>query len=307
MYNEEIKERFLAELSAGRNEKSCRAKFKAIGLYEKLIGKDLAEMTIADAMKAMQYVKVGSYGTAFSLISQVRSYVKWCNAHNVFSLVNTDLVSLVVDDVDISADMRKMLFRTEEEFIKELRLARPFDDGYFDVVVMVFSWLGISQDQVLDVKINDVDFDSMVIHLHGKDIEFSNNLGEILNLYSKTKKGTRLNKNGPRDVYRDDSYDIFVRKFSAPTQLGKKLTKPQLQNALHDLNEIYIDLGNEPRFTSGNVLTSGALCRIFELERSGVDVFLMRNKDAVVKTFVAKAKLHEILWLYKNYKRAFSL
>lgn len=307
MYNEEIKERFLADLSAGKNEKSYRAKFEAIGLYEDSVCKDLAELSVADTIKAMQNVRIGTYKSAFSLISQIRSYVDWCFNNHIFNDVNMDLLSLTVDDVDISESMKKMLFRTDDEFIRELRSARTFNDGYFDVIVMVFSWLGISQDQAMEVKINDVDFESMMVHLPDRDIHFSEKLGEILWIYSKTKHSTRLNGNGPRAVYRDDSYDLFVRKFSAPKQLGKKLTKSQLQAALHDLNEIYADLGNEPRFTSGNVLTSGALSRVFELEQSGVDVFLMKNKNAVLDAFVVKAKLYEVLWLYNNYKRAFNL
>ena len=307
MFNEEVKERFLIEFAAGKNEKSCRAKFEAIGEYEHSLGKDFAEMSTADAAKAMQFVRIGTYKSAFGLIAQIRSYVKWCFDNHVFSDVNTGLISLTVDDVDISENMKKMLFRTEDEFIKELRSARTFDDGYLDVIVMVFSWLGISQDQAMAIKIDDVDFKSMMVHLPDRDIQFSEKLGEVLWIYSKTKHSTRLNGNGPRDVYRDDSYDLFVRKFSAPKQLGKKLTKSQLQAALHDLNEVYVDLGNEPRFTSGNVLTSGALSRVFELEQSGVDVFLMKNKNTVLDAFVVKSKLYEVLWLYNNYKRAFSL
>lgn len=307
MFNEEIKERFLKEFTAGKNEKSFRAKFEALGEYEYSLGKDFAEMSTVDAVNAMRNVRIGTYKSAFALIYQIRGYVKWCVDNFVFSDVNTGLISLTVDDVDISENMKKMLFRTEDEFIKELRSARTFDDGYLDVIVMVFSWLGISQDQAMAIKIDDVDFESMTVHLPDRDIQFSEKLGEVLWIYSKTKHSTRLNGNGPRDVYRDDSYDLFVRKFSAPKQLGKKLTKSQLQAALHDLNEVYVNLGNEPRFTSGNVLTSGALRRVFELEQSGVDVFLMKNKNAVLDAFVEKSKLYEVLWLYNNYKRAFSL
>ena len=68
-----------------------------------------------------------------------------------------------------------------------------------------------------------------------------------------------------------------------------------------------MEAGNSPRFTAGNVLASGALKRLYDLEQGGVDIFSIKNKDIVSETYRAKAKLYEILWLYKNYKKAFNL
>lgn len=307
MYNQEIKERFLAEFTARKNEKSCRSKFEAMGQHETLLDKDFAEMSAEEAISAMKYVRTGTYGSAFALISQVRAYVKWCSENKVFQNVNAELGSLTVDDVDISDNLRKLLFKDEDELIKELRKVRPFDDGYYDVIVMIFAWLGISQDQGMSIKVDAVNLDNMTVRVDSKIVMFSDNLRDILRTYSRTKTGTRLNKNGPREVYRDDSFDLFIRKFAPPKQLGKKLTKSQVQDAVYSLNEAYEELGNEPRFTVGNVLASGALRRVYDLEKSGVNVFTPKSKTAVTDVFGTGAKLHEILWLYRNYKRAFNL
>lgn len=307
MYNQEIKERFLAENIGEKNEKSCRAKFDDIGVYELKINKDFSEMSTEEAKQAMQEAHVSTYGSAFALLSQLRNYVKWCKENDVFSYINDGLVSLEVGDISISEDMKQTVFKDEQDLIKELVSVRTLDEGYYDIIVMVFSWLGITQNKLLSVRVNDVDFENMTVFCDGQRILFSESIKDILLRYSKTKRSTRMYKNGLREVFRDDSYDCFIRKFSAPKQLGKILTKSQIQDSVYDLNAQYIDLGHKSRFTISNVYTSGALYRVAKLERSGIDVFLMKNKNAVSEAFGDGSALHEILWLYKNYKAAFNV
>lgn len=308
MYNPEVKERFMNEISGnGRNERSCYAIFDTLGVFENSIGRDIAVMNEGELREALRHTNAGTYGSAFAIISLIRRYVKWCYDNRVFHTSEQDLSFLTVDVVDISEDLKVQLFRSEDDLIKALRSARPFDDGYFDVVVMLFFWLGISQKQMLNIKREDVDFFNKSVFVDGNAIPIPESFCEILSLYSKTKTGTRSSKNGPRTVYRDDSYDTFIRKFSSQNQLGKRITASQIEDAIYNLNKAYIELGNISRLTGGNVISSGALCRVFELEQSGVDIFSPKNKLLVVGAFRTKAKLHEILWLYRNYKRAFSL
>ena len=107
MYNQEIKERFLAENIGEKNEKSCRAKFDDIGVYELKINKDFSEMSTEEAKQAMQEAHVSTYGSAFALLSQLRNYVKWCKENAVFSYINDGLVSLEVGDISISEYMKQ--------------------------------------------------------------------------------------------------------------------------------------------------------------------------------------------------------
>lgn len=306
MYNREIKEQFLAEYEGGRKV-SARINFESIGEYEELCGKDIAEMQISEAIEALKCVHIKTYGTAFGVLSFIRNYIKWCREKSVFNDINTDLAALTVDDIDISGELKAMLFASEDELIKAMRSVRPFDDGYYDVIVVLFVWLGIPQKQITSIKIDDVNLSDNVVVFDGVDIKFSDDIKDILSLYAKTKTGTRIKADGARIVYRDDSYDTFVRKFSAPKQLGKKITSSQIEDAVYLLNKAYVEQGNNPKFTSGSIMYSGGLRRVYELEQQGVDVFSIKNKNAVIQAYRAKAKLYEILWLYKNYKKAFSL
>ena len=308
MYNQEIKERFLIETSANHKFTSGReAIMEQLGVHEEFLKKDLSEMSVSEVVDAVKNTKIATYNTAASACTLIKNYVKWCEDASLFDNINTELLSIVVDDIDVSGYIGRLFFKNESDFIQALKSARPFDDGYYDVIVMIFAWLGIEQDLAMRIKITDVDFENKAVFLENKQVSFSDPLKEILELYSKTKIGTRLNKNGPREVYRDDSFDWFIRKFSPRSQLGKELTKSQVKSLIHDMNQIYVDLGNEPKFTVGNVLASGAMSRVLQLEQSGVDVFSPKNRAIVVSNHGLNAKPYEITWMYKNYKRAFSL
>ena len=310
MYNREIKEQFLEEFTAnGRRETSCKATIDDVGVFEEVVQKDYAQMTMEEAFCALSYVRMSRHGSVVTVLSLLKNYVIWCEKNRVFSEINSELVNIKANDVDISKTLRRLLFKSEDEFIRELRSTRSFDDGYFDVVVMVFAWLGIGLDEIHSIKISDVNFEERTISVDNghRVVSFSEKLGDILLQFSKTKSSTRMTRFGLRDVYRDDSYDMFVRKFCAKQQLGKGLTKSQIKSAIHDLNQVYIEQGNEPRFTTGNVIQSGALFRVFQLESSGVDVFSIKNKELVRSAYRVIDDLSEITWTYRNYKRAFNL
>ena len=307
MYNREIKEQFLTDFLKNKNEKSYLAKLEALSLHEEFLCKDLCQMSLDEVIEATKLVKIGTYKTAFALVSFIRSYTRWCLKDKVLPNINNKLLTISIDDIDISDSLKGIIFNDEDEFVKELRSVRTFDDGYYDVIALIFSWIGLSIDDMLSIKITSVNFENQTVSFGGKVCDIPEIFTEILGQYAKTKRAVRQNYNCLREVYRDDSFDTFIRKFCAPKQLGKRLTKSQLWDSIHALNETYMNNGNMSRFTLSNAAQSGLLNRLYKLESSGIDVFSAKNKEIVLDAFVVDIKLHEGLWLYKNYKRALNL
>ena len=310
MYNQEIKERFLAEYTAGgRNENTCRSILELIGIYEEAIQVDIAEMSHNDAVEAVRGTKTGSYGSAAHVASLIKSYARWCKDSGALSNVNCALMSISVDDIDSSRHLSTLLFKSEDDLISEMRSVRPFDDGYFEVVVLLFAWLGIDTRTSMSIKIDDVNIEDKFIKIEsdGRIVQFSDAVADVISVYAKTKVGTRAARGETRQVYRDNSYDRFIRKFCPPKQLGKELTLSQVRSAISEMNQIYVEEGNESRLNTSNVMVSGALHRVWTLEQSGLDVFSVKNKSIVAEAFGLDAKPYEVLWLYKNYKAAFNL
>lgn len=307
MYNQEIKERFLSEYDGG-HKNSALLHFEAISEHEELCGKDLSEMQTHEAVEALQHINIKTYKTAFGVLSFVRSYVKWCDTNSIFKNPNIELASLTVDDIDISDELKKVLFCSEDELIRELNTIRPFDEGYPEAIVTLLTWIGIKQNDIASIRISDVNLEKQRVYVKADDlfISFSDKIAEIFRIYEKTKVGYRSAGGDSRPVFRDDSHDRYVRKYLPKGKSGDPFTSVQVKHTIHHLNSIYVDRDNPPKFTGSNVLMSGALHRVWQLEQGGVDVFSIKNKKLVTDAFIAKANLYEILWLYRNYKRAFN-
>ena len=311
MYNQEIKERFFNECtSLGKEKGNYRTIMDAIGEYEEKIQRDLAEMQVEDAIEALRYADIGVYNSATSAQSMIKNYVTWCYENKVFDHVNNNLLLIKISDIDVSRYLARTLFKDEDELISEMQTVRRFDEGFTEGLILLFAWLGIEQKDALTIKIEDVNLKDRVIfaRVYGKYIHFSEKIADVFKIYEKTKEGFRSAGGSFRPVYRDDSYDTYIRKYSPYSQLGEKpLTPARIRSSVGVISKLYVAQGKESRLWNGNVVASGALHRVYLLERSGVNVFSKKNKEAVIEAFAVKSKLHEILWMYKNYKKAFNL
>lgn len=311
MYNREIKERFLSEYASGGKERTgCRAMFETFDEYERSLGKDLAEMSVDEMLHVLKFMIIGTYKTAADIQSRIKAYVRWCVQNCPQLQSNRMLLEVNIDDIDASSYFKKTIFKNEDDLIFELESVRRFDEGYTEGVVLLLAWIGIEQKDVLSIKKNDVDLHNrtIILNKHNSVIKFSNRIADVLRIYERTKEGSRPAGGSSRPVFRDDSFDIYIRKYCPRGRLGETpLTASVLRNSVGVINQLYISQGKESRLWNGNVIASGALYRVRELEKSGVDVFAFKNRELVIEAFGVSTKLYEIHWMYKNYKRAFNL
>ena len=308
MYNREIKEQFLSEYD-GNRVIGARPNLESLSAYEEMLQRDLAEMSFDEAVEAISGLNIGTYKTAAGVQSFIRSYVKWCDQFSKFKNVNLELCSISADDIDCSKRLRELVFKSEDELINELGSVRPFDEGYPESIAVLLTWIGVKQSEISSIKTSDVNLEKQWVYIRDRDLfaSFSEKIADIFRVYEKTKVGYRSAGGDSRPVFRDDSHDGYVKKYFPKGKSGDPFTSVQIKHIVHHLNSIYVDNGNPPKFTGSNILMSGALYRVFELEQRGIDVFSIKNKKMVSNAFVAKANLYEILWLYKNYKKAFNL
>lgn len=308
MYNREIKDRFLDEYD-GNRKLGARSILEKIGEHEEFLQKDLAEMSFDEVINAIKSLDIGTYSTAFGVKTFIKSYVEWCDRSTSFKNINLELCSIDVDDVDCSRRLSQLVFKNEDELIKELGSVRPFDEGYPETIATLLTWIGVKQSEIASIRMSDVNLEKQWVYVPDRDLfaKFSEKIADIFRVYEKTKIGYRASGGDSRPVFRDDSYDRFVRKYLPKGKSSDPYTSVQIKHITHHLNTIYVEQGNPPKFTGSNVLMSGALYRVWQLEQRGVDIFSIKNKKEVANAFVVKANLYEILWLYKNYKKAFNL
>lgn len=311
MYNEEIKLRFINEYANDQGLSPIISRFESFCEYESAANKDISQMSVNEVSGIAKDQKIGTYSTALYFQSTVRAYVKWCHENGVFDYVNKDLFHFSTEDIDATDYLKSMWFRDEKDFLEKMRMVRPFDQGYYEVIIMVFAWIGVDQKLIFQITHNDIDFARRRISLRGgaECIQFSKDISEVLYVYENTESGIRPTRWGTVEVFREKLCDSFLTKFSPAKSLGEGvITNAQVGHTVSIMNLAYQDLGfTGSPFKYTNVFTSGALNRVWKLEQTGVDVYSVKNHRLVEAAFGAKIQRNHFLWLYGYYKKIFNL
>lgn len=309
IYNPEIKNRFFSS-DFGKYASSQPFIFDQIGEKEREFGKDAAQMTREEAIRAVTSLDFDEMGTVSNTISVMSRYVKWCIQERVFPDVNVGFLSISPSDIDASGPIGELCFPSESAFISALASAAPFNVGNPAPPFLALTWLGLDRKTIASLRENEVDLTSRTVSHNGKLLVsgFSDELLSIFREYTGLHESMR-NSRGPRTVSRDDSTGGFFKKYitSGSSKTGEEYAVRQLNAAVYLVNRAYVGQGNPPRLVITNVLRSGRLCTLLELERSGVDVFDKANRE-----FVEEASRHikdyrSILWQYRAFKKAFNL
>lgn len=310
MYNPEVKERFLSEYT-GNGSKSIEGRFQALGESEQLLSKDIAEMSKMEAISAINKLEFIELSSAESILSAIKGYVRWCIDNKVFDNAAGGFLQVALSDIDPSVSMSKMFFRDEHDFLYSMRKVREFDELQNDVIALIFAWLGLSLDEALGIRDEDIDFEAQKIYdRHGTVLVpwISNEISDILQQYQRMKSAIRQNGTTSYEVIKDLSHDGFIKRVCSANseRLGTKIPPRQLVSAINKMNQKYVELGFKPRFSIQNAQRCGGLYRLWIMEQSGFAVDDKHNAGTVEEVYGSK-QYRKILWQYKHYKRAFNL
>lgn len=313
MYNQEIKTRFIEEHYPS-SRKGPNSAFNRLERFEVLMGKDVAEMTRAEAVVALSGIPFSNKSSIASFKSILRKYVIWCRNNRVFEEIPGGIEGLEPTQKDVNATVNELYFRDETDFLRSLKKVCKlyFVDGRISPLIAVLTWLGLKKSEIIVIEDSDVDLEGRIIRNQFGDVVsegYSDEIAEILRLYDRCNVAERSNKNGPYPVYKDRSHPVFVKKYQTTNSdsMGETITEKNVTQAFQDLNEVYVELGYGRRFTHSNVHLSGCLYRLYKLEESGVDVFDEKNEGLVCTVFRNTMKYKSILWRYNAYKKAFNI
>lgn len=308
MYNEEVKNRYIETIGMNSTKVTVRQVLSKIAPAESDMQMDIAEMNRKLAIECVQRFCTYDYSTVGGIISTVKNYGRWAYYNNIFPDSTYGVIGLSPSDISPKSYIIDNLILSEDELFTELAKIVPIHEGYIEVVSLVFAWIGISDP--LSIKEYDVFLDGRKIIHDGIVIVdgFSDRVFDFLSEYKRIKESSRDNGATTYRVVRDDSFGTFIKRFCpiGSPKMGKALEPMVLSSAINRLNTKYVDNGGTPKFSYKNVLKSGSLCRLYELECSGMNVFDKGNACIIEKMFY-QSSYRNIIWLYKHYKEAFNL
>lgn len=312
MYNEEIKRKFLEEFDPKQSRGGGpTAIMQKIGPYEESIGKDIAEMTMQEAQRAIISAKFREYSVLRLAISIFRKYSEWCMKNNVFSDMPDGVRSLKAKDFDLSDGMAENAFKDEEEFFNTLKTIYSFEDGIADVPYLALAWAGLKKKEIIELLDSEIDLDNRVVLNHDGTIMipwFSDAVFDALTKYVNCKRATRGHHSGVKDVIKDMSVNTFLKKMLMPNSkdFGTHYKQSTIDTHIKDEQN---KCSSQPRVfpTFMNVWNSGRYYHLYSIEQSGVDVYAPENKELVESVFRSDKKYFETIKMYDNYKKAFNL
>ena len=298
MYNEEQKRRFLEAIESDSSRNYAEIMFNRFAAFEEKYGKDIASWDSELVYKVMGKL----YTFDFGLIKQ---YLSTLNMYRDSADDRLD-----VSKIDLSQSIREVFIKDTFELQAEIRKLKDPKDGYYICAAICFAWLGIPAATMPFIKESSVDCKNHTIIDADCNVcitDIDENIIKVLSEYIETKESTRMHKSLCK-VY--PTYNgMFLRRMDGIN--SKKDVGPiKRASLLKEFQRISGDKKkeNQPRKTDyTSILRSGGMFRLYQLEKSGVDVFSGKNDDLLLQTYGAPGKTFDIRSLYRQYKRAFNL
>lgn len=311
VYNEAIKWEYINT----QGETFLKARkwvFEAVGRYESKVDKDACIMDPQDAISAMEYSGLEEVSSVRQAIATLSDYTNWCIENGVTESSPRGFSQINVDDIDFSNTFKDVLYKDDLTLIKDLESVASFSTGTPDVLVFLFSWLGLFRPEMIALRDKDVDLEGRVII--GQDgavlaSDFSDKVVDALSKYRKCQVSTRMNGNTIYKVVKDNSVDSFFRRMCSENskKFGIEYTVRQLESSASHLAKRFVDSGgNQNRLTIANVWRSGCLYRLWRAEQeTGLDMGNTKRRDYIEKAFRKKKNYTNTARMYRWYKKVF--
>ena len=312
MYNEEQKLRFLDTVESASSRKAITSMFNRFEEYEAALYKDIAEWRIDQIYSAIESMYIFDFGTIKQYLSTLTLYKRYVDGiHNNSNISVVLSPKLDASNIDITHNIRKVLIKDPMALKEEVEKTRDPSQGYYICAAVCLAWLGIDSKTMPNIKDSSVDFQNRSIIDEECNVSIKNipsSIMDILRQYWETDEAIRWH-HAPCRVY-----PIYNGKF-LHVMSGINSQKESAPIKYTSIRNEFANIAKEAkvcddvpsRLEYPNVLRSGGLYRLHQLEHAGIDIFSGKNDNLLQATYAAPGKLFDIRSLYRQYKRAFDL
>jgi len=283
MYNEERKMRFIEET---RNSVVFGSSvFRTTEPYEQKAGQDLCEFQ-TEALQDITNKNFGSRTRSVdSTIAFLRSYVLWCKEHGYPACDGIYGVKTQMDE-----KMKRYMVASPRHLQSILDKAfSPVEDGTVDCIYRCCLWMcfaGFEESETVEVKVDEVNFDSMKIEHGGKSFE----------IYRESVPAFRVACDATEFKYQHPLHSEIQIKDRFPGEYlmrGIRSAKVKEATVKSVIQKAFKSAGIE--LTYSKIRLSGAFYRAYEAERMGEQV---RFDDIIVEKLIKRGSVY-----HKNYTR----
>lgn len=312
MYNSDLKTRFIREYTDVLSiAEKCKNLFNSVEKYEIEWGADICTVDKERISTVLSDLVGLRTKNQYGLLKILRTYSNWCIKNGVENACDS---MLNINDVGLEKIRNQMVSSPLhlDRYLNEICDERSLETT--DMVIRCYCWLaymGFSEDEILNIKVDDVDFDYMVVRHNNKEAPIYR---ESLLSFKQCVKTTSFLYINP--TYKDYKYkdrisgDLLLRGLSQPQ-------KHSLRGSLcRNIRESVEQGRTTKRLSLYRIWLSGVFYRAYELERVGCEPDFKNNASEFIRNKqlsdidlnkkmrrVAKEYLDD----YERWKLAFSI
>lgn len=269
MYNEELKTKFVRGYTNSISTADvCQTIFNAFEQYEVEWDADLCTRSAEELQPVVDNLVGFRARSKWMRLIILKDYVKWCIGMKVPGACDG---MLKIETVGLE----KVKHQTVASPLHLQRyldsICEPESEETTDNIYRCFYWLaygGVAEEDILSIKCNDVDLDSMVVRYNGTEVPIYR---EALPAFKNCVKLTQF-------VYKHPNYDKLVYKDRADgnTLVRGIRSAPSIKAMRVELSrrsKAKMDEGKtDLKLSYFRVWISGLFYRMYERERAGIPV-----------------------------------
>lgn len=342
MYNEPQKLLYIEDYLKSSKVKDKETRRNSMGNFfnriedvEKPLDKDFAMFNYEEVKMALSMICRRSVRYQKSVLSELRSYVEWCIDHHFALDCENRLIGIAPSDIDMVASYRINMFKEESEFNLALdTVLMPMkEDTSHNLLRAILHLLfnGISYNEVFCLRSNQVELEERIIHLESRDVKISSMCRDVLKYVMNMYEFFSAPKFDADNIDTSDDLAIGFDNMADGARKGVKKYRivkngyaienskmdrssmpsnyiPVISNAFTAIKKAKGDIVST---TTGDIITSGLFCRIYEKESQGEkadfqEYFAMAKQD-VKNEYGMSASLRDAELQYAGWKTAFGL
>lgn len=282
MYNEERKLRFIEDIN--RTKDYAKSVFHNLGCIEEELGKDLCEIPV-EVLQPVVNMRLGVRSRSVEIgLSILKDYERWSKEQGYPVCGGIGLL-----EVDMADKMRRLMVASPQHLESILNDAfDPVDSETVDCLYRCYLWMAFSgfiEDESLNVRVSEIDFDSMMIHHNGKSLD----------MYREAVPAFRMACEATEFVYKHKNYITRRRRFPGDLLMrGIRSDSIKLATARSVIQKKFDLNGIETSYS--RIRLSGIFYKAYESERYGASVSF---DDIIIHQLATKGKRN----YHSNYTR----
>lgn len=324
IFDKSFKLEYLLGISNAASRKQVARIIKLLeSSIEVPLNKSLHDMNVNEFVIAIQNMDIISYAYLRVVISVARNYLIWLlKEHKILDSGKINAI-LLLDTYDyaISPAMKRCCFGSLEDFVSWIE---SFDLANVDIshiyrTICMLSWLGMTQEDMVNLKTSDIDFDNKTICCAQKTLSIPEEF--VIPMKNFIGRKEHVQERRSRDgnpylistPYANSEYLFKLygkRGEDARTSNEPRRTDFIGQRMLSGKREIKIKMGMDIRYDHSSITTSGKLYGIYTDEMNGGTIttdYLLKHcdLDEDMRQVSIDRKVKDLLYQYQQYKEAF--